>query len=394
MAFAATGIASLAFGSKTYALAPLEKPLPDDKDVTSDCVNEVPVPFGRWTVADAVESAAPSVTGVVLKAAYSGSQRTSHATGSGFIYDRVGDKYFVLTNAHVIAGRRCCDDCDKLEVDGIVRQDLAVSLLDGQSFDASVVASDSRSDVAVLTFQCDRELPVSKMGRSETLRSGEFVIALGSPKNLNNSCSFGIVSNISRGQMESPVDGGHLPASLIQVDAAVNQGSSGGPIVDLDGLVRGMVCMKLGSFCDDKTLLVEGISFAIPISYVLEVAHELREYGRCRKPYLGLCTVSLHREIYFDLANDPGFQNFLPQWLKDEIHPSGLLVHSVEDDSPASRASLKRGDVILSTGGEITRTVTDFLHSLSFSVDQNVTLEVRRVCGEVESVTIQPSEMT
>lgn len=391
LAFAATGIASLAFGSKAYALAPLEKPSPDEKELKCISDDQIPPYLGRWAVADAVESAAPSVTEVVLTSAYSGSQRTSHSSGSGFIYERVGDEYFVLTNAHVIASQRCCDECDKLEVNGVVEQDLAVLLSNGQSYKASVVASDSRSDVAVLAFECEKDLPVSKMGKSETLRSGEFVIALGSPRNLNNSCSFGIVSNIARGEMLSP-DGGPLPASLIQVDAAVNQGSSGGPIVDLDGLVRGMVCMKLGSFADDQSLLVEGISFAIPISYVLEVARELREYGKCRKPYVGLCTVTLNREIYYDLANDPEFQRFLPAWLEDEIQPCGLLVHSVEDDSPASHASLKRGDVILSTGGNVTKSVTDFLHSLSFSVDGSVVLEVRRVSGEVENLTIQPSE--
>lgn len=390
-AVAATGIATLAFGSKAHALAPLEKPSSDEEDL--NCVSDdEAVPYlGRWTVADAVESAAPSVTEVVLTAKYSGSQRTSHSSGSGFIYDRVGDQYFVLTNAHVVATQRCCDECDKLEVDSVVEEDFAVSLPNGQSYSASIVASDSRSDVAVLAFKCDEDLPISRMGKSETLRSGEFVIALGSPRNLNNSCSFGIVSNIARGEMVSP-DGGPLPASLIQVDAAVNQGSSGGPIVDLEGLVRGMVCMKLGSFADDQSLLVEGISFAIPISYVLEVARELREYGKCRKPYVGLCTVTLNREIYYDLANDPEFQRFLPSWLEEEIQPCGLLVHSVEDDSPASHASLKRGDVILSTGGKTTKSVTDFLHSLSFTVDGSVVLEVRRASGEIENLTIQPSE--
>lgn len=389
--FAATGIASLAFASKAHALAPLDKPLPDEKEL--DCIShdEPPSDFGRWTVADAVKSAAPSVTEVVLTSAYSGSQRTAHSSGSGFIYDRVGGQYFILTNAHVISSQSCCDECDKLEFDGVVEQDLAVLLSNGQSYKASIVAYDTRSDVAVLAFDCEKDLPVSRMGRSETLRSGEFVIALGSPRNLNNSCSFGIVSNIARGEMLSP-DGGPLPASLIQVDAAVNQGSSGGPIVDLEGLVRGMVCMKLGSFSDDQNLLVEGISFAIPISYVLEVARELREYGKCRKPYVGLCTVTLNREIYYDLANDPEFQKILPSWLEDEIHPCGLLVHSVEDDSPASHASLKRGDVILSTGGSVTRSVTDFLSSLSFSVDGNVILEVRRASGEFENLTIEPSE--
>lgn len=390
-AFAATGLSSLVLSSSAHALAPLEKPLPDntEKSCTSDDV--LSTGFGRWTVADAVESAAPSVTEVVLTSAYSGSQRTSHSSGSGFIYDRVGDQYFVLTNAHVITNQRCCDECDKLEADGVVEQDLAVSLPNGQSYKATVVASDLRSDVAVLAFESEKELPVSRMGKSETLRSGEFVIALGSPRNLNNSCSFGIVSNIARGEMQSP-DGGPLPASLIQVDAAVNQGSSGGPIVDLEGLVRGMVCMKLGSVSDDQNLLVEGISFAIPISYVLEVARELREFGKCRKPYVGLCTVTLNREICYDLANDPEFQKFLPSWLEDEIHPRGLLVHSVEDDSPASRASLKRGDVILSTGGNETKSVTDFLHSLSFSVEGSVVLKVRRASGELENLTIQPSE--
>jgi serine protease Do len=387
-AIAATGLASAAYASTVFALSPV--PRPSVETGTEDSAGAAgDGALGIWSVADAVALASPSVAQITLTASYEASMRSLSSGGSGFIYDNVDNVYYLLTNAHVVENQRCCDECDRLEASGPAHESLHVTLPDGQTFEARLEATDTAADIAVLSFDCDHDLPVATLGESESLRPGEFVIALGSPLNLCNSCSFGIVSNVGRSQLDSPPDGTSHPGGLIQVDAAVNQGSSGGPICDLSGKVRAIVCLKLGSG-DENALAVEGISFAIPISYAVQVANELRIFGRCRQPYVGLCTVSISSQI--DLSCDPEFASYLPPWLDAELSTEGLLVHSVEDDSPASRAALKRGDVILAAQGKSTTTAADFMSQIAFCVDSDVKLKVRRVSGNIEYINVRPEE--
>jgi HtrA serine peptidase 2 len=389
-----------------FALAPISQDVAADGDSLPAVVADGK--FGRSCVADAVAKVGPSVVNITRTQTFAAEASQSgdapaHAVslGSGFVYDRDGSSHLVLTNAHCVRDMpSACPGCPECNGGGPVHAPLSdvltVTLADGQSCCGTIIAADTHSDVAIVSFDCDEALPVATLGNSETLRPGDFVVAVGSPQGLANSCSFGIVSNVSRGGTLGGGEGRH-PGGLIQVDAAINSGSSGGPICDLDGIVRAMVVSKLGTYSNfDDPLLVEGVSFAIPISFARQVVAEMREFGKVRQPYVGVALVTLNPSVLQDLREDPDFA-YLPAWLPDEgeeakPRPAGLLVHSVDDDSPGCRAKLKRGDVILSAQGKPTRTAMDFVNRIAFHVDKDVVLEVRRASGLVETIRVRPSE--
>ncbi len=232
-------------------------------------------------------------------------RRERGSMGSGFIYSSDG---YILTNNHVIENG----------------EEIIVRLSDRRVFTAELIGSDPQSDVAVLKIDAE-DLPTLPLGSSESLKVGEWVLAIGSPFGFDHSVTAGIVSAKGR---SLPSDN-YVP--FIQTDVAINPGNSGGPLFNLDGEVVGInsqIYSRTGGFM--------GLSFAIPIDMAIEVAEQLRETGTVTRGWLGV----LIQEVTRELADSFGMSR-----------PTGALVAQVQPDSPAEKAGFRTGDVILRFNG-------------------------------------------
>lgn len=233
-------------------------------------------------------------------------QREAQSLGSGFIISPDG---YVLTNNHVI------QDADEI----------VVRLSDRSELKAKLVGTDPRTDVAVLKID-GKNLPTVKLGDSDKLKVGEWVLAIGSPFGFDHSVTKGIVSAKGR---TLPNDS-YVP--FIQTDVAINPGNSGGPLFNMNGEVVGInsqIFTRSGGFM--------GLSFAIPIDVALDVADQLKKNGKVSRGWLGVVIQEVNR----DLAESFGLDK-----------PAGALVAQVMPDGPAAKAGLQVGDVILSMNGQ------------------------------------------
>lgn len=233
-------------------------------------------------------------------------QREAQSLGSGFIISSDG---YILTNNHVVA------DADEI----IVR------LSDRSELQAKLVGTDPRTDVALLKVE-GKDLPIVKLGDSEKLKVGEWVLAIGSPFGFDHSVTKGIVSAKGR---TLPNDT-YVP--FIQTDVAINPGNSGGPLFNMNGEVVGInsqIFTRSGGFM--------GLSFAIPIDVALDVSNQLKKDGKVSRGWLGVVI----QEVNKDLAESFGLDK-----------PAGALVAQVLEDGPAAKGGLQVGDVILSMNGQ------------------------------------------
>ena len=231
-------------------------------------------------------------------------QEQPRGVGSGFIVSPDG---FIMTNAHVVDG-----------ADQVV-----VTLTDKREFKARIVGADKRTDVAVVKIEATG-LPAVKIGDVSRLRVGEWVMAIGSPFGLDNTVTAGIVSAKQRDT------GDYLP--FIQTDVAINPGNSGGPLLNLRGEVVGInsqIYSRSGGFM--------GISFAIPIDEAMRVADQLRVSGRVQRGRLGVQIDQVSKEVAESLGLSKA---------------QGALVRSIEAGSPAEKAALEPGDIILRFDGK------------------------------------------
>jgi serine protease Do len=268
--------------------------------------------------------------------------------GSGFIISKDG---YVLTNAHVVAG------------DG----EVTVRLADAKrEFKAKVVGADERTDIALLKIDATG-LPMVKLGKSSALQPGEWVAAIGSPFGFENTITAGIISATGRS----------LPAEtyvpFIQTDVAVNPGNSGGPLINLAGEVVGvnsMIYSQTGGYM--------GVSFAIPIETALEVAKQLQAEGKVTRGRLGIRIQPMTKE--------------LAQSFKLES-PDGALIASVEPGSPADKAGLKPGDVVLAFNGQKVDEPNKLPRMVgAMKPGQNATLKIWRD-GKAEDVKFTAAEL-
>ena len=233
-------------------------------------------------------------------------ERQVRGQGSGFILREDG---IVLTNAHVIDGA----------------DEVTVKLTDKREFKAKVLGADKTTDVAVLKIDA-RNLPTLKVGNSINAKVGEWVLAIGSPFGFESSATAGIISAKSR----SLPDDTYVP--FIQTDVAVNPGNSGGPLFNMAGEVIG-----INSQIYSRTGGYQGLSFAIPIEVAMKVEDQIVKTGKVQRGRLGITIQNLDQS----LAESFGMKK-----------PGGALVSSVEDGSPAAKAGLEPGDVILSVNGK------------------------------------------
>jgi serine protease Do len=240
------------------------------------------------------------------------------ALGSGVIYKKDASKAYIITNNHVIEGS------GKLEV----------VTVDGETHKAELVGADKVSDIAVLSMDAKGITSVAQIGDSSKVRLGETVIAIGNPLGLGDSLTSGIVSYTERPIPVSLNQDGvyDWEQEVIQTDAAINEGNSGGALVDLDGKVIGINTMKISDTG------VEGLGFAIPANHVMETADELAANGRIARSYLGVYTVDLNNP-YVPLAEDERQELKLPSSVQE-----GVVV--LDAVGPAEEAGLQLNDVI------------------------------------------------
>ena len=303
-------------------------------------------------VTSAVERIRPSVAHIAVHQAAgrarSGEPRERQGGGSGFVFTPDG---LILTNSHV--------------VHEAVR--IAATLADGRHMPATLIGDDPASDLAVIRVD-EPGLAAADLGDSQRLRVGQVAIAIGAPYGFQSTVTAGVVSALGRSLRSYS---GRLIDDVIQTDASLNPGNSGGPLVDSAGRVIGV---------NTATILpAQGICFAIGINTAKFVASRLLRDGRIRRSYVGISgqTVPVHRRVvrFYDLPKE-----------------TGALVLSVEDGSPAKRAGLREGDIIVALEGQPVAGVDD-LHRLLTEVRVGVscTLTVLRWTEKLE-LKIIPEE--
>ena len=305
-------------------------------------------------VTSAVERMSPSVVHIeVHQAAPERSGRERQGGGSGFVFTPDG---LILTNSHVV------HDATRI----------AVTFADGRRMPASLIGDEPASDLAVIRIDephfDEPGFVAAELGDSQRLKVGQIVIAIGAPYGFQSTVTAGVVSALGRSLRSYS---GRLIDDVIQTDASLNPGNSGGPLVDSAGRVVGV---------NTATILpAQGICFAIGINTAKFVASRLLRDGRIRRSFIGVSaqTVPVHRRVvrFYDLPKE-----------------TGAMVLSVEDASPAKRGGLREGDIIVALEGQPVAGVDD-LHRLLTDVRVGVssTLTVLRYTEKLE-VKIVPEE--
>ena len=273
---------------------------------------------------------------------------TLYSEGSGVIYTTANGKGYIVTNNHVISGAA----------------KVKVILASGKTIAAKVVGKDSTSDLAVLSIDSKYVTQTASFGDSRSLQSGQTVIAIGSPEGSEyaSTVTQGIISSPSR-----TITYNSNQMTVIQTDAAINSGNSGGPLVNSDGQVIGINSMKLSSSSSGDS--VEGMGFAIPSNEVVTIVNQLVKKGKITRPQLGIKVAAIA-----DLNSYYKKQLGISTSLK-----KGLYVASVTSGSAAASAGIKKGDVITAADGKTVNDVATLPSILySHKVGDKVKITVNR----------------
>ena len=272
---------------------------------------------------------------------------TATATGSGIIISEDG---YIVTNNHVVDSSSSNSYYELSKATSIKIKLNSDTYGDDATYDATVVGQDSQTDLAVLKIE-KTGLTAAEFADSDQAVVGEFVMAVGSPLGLDTTVTQGIISAVNR-EVES--DG--TKYTCIQTDAAINSGNSGGALINSDGKVIGINTLKLSGTG------VEGIGFAIPINSATDVISQLKDHQKVLRPYIGITGINLDEQT--------------AKKYKLEI---GVYIKSVEDFSPAEKAGLKAGDVIIKADGKSITTM-DELNEIknSHQIGDTMTLTVNR----------------
>ena len=275
-------------------------------------------------------------------------RRREHTSlGSGVIID--GDRGLILTNAHVI--RRS----------GTIQ----VVLQDEREFEAKIIGADPESDLAVLKIDSKEKLPSVAMGNSDDLMIGETVIAIGNPFGFSHTVTTGVISALKRSIRADE----RVFQDFIQIDASINPGNSGGPLLNIKGDLIGINTAIYAK--------AQGIGFAIPIGKAKRTVTDLIQYGEVKQAWIGLVVQEMDEKI--------------TQYLK---YPGrkGVMVKTVEPDSPAQAAGLREGDVLLAIGNRKISGLDDYLSaSKSISAGEPLEIQIWRG-GRSLSVPVKASE--
>ena len=278
-----------------------------------------------------IEEVSDSVVGVAV---YTNNQMTS--SGSGVIYEVDGKTAYIITNHHVISDAK----------------EVQVVFSNKESVTAEVVGSDQYSDIAVLKVTTDFDVEAIKIGDSDLLKTGEPVLAIGSPLGIEyaGTVTQGIVSAVNR-TISVDLNNDNQDdwdMNVIQTDAAINPGNSGGAFVNAVGELVGITSMK---FTDTS---VEGMGFALPINDVMKNVSEIRETGKVTRPVLGVSGVSIS-----------GFSSYELRYYKIDTNlRDGIYVAKVSSDSAAAKAGVEEGDIIVKMDDDTITTYKSFLTKL------------------------------
>lgn len=271
----------------------------------------------------------------------------SHSLGSGFIISKDG---YILTNAHVVEAAN----------------EISVRLTDKREFNAKVIGADQKTDVALLKIDAS-DLPVVTRGDPERLKVGEWVVAIGAPFGFENTVTAGIVSAKGRSLAQES----YVP--FIQTDVAINPGNSGGPLFNMKGEVVGInsqIYSRTGGFM--------GLSFAIPIDVAMDIADQLKAYGKISRGRIGV----MIQEMTDELAESFGLEK-----------ARGALVVSVEKNGPADKAGIKIRDVILKFDGKDIESSSDLPRIVgNTKPGSKVSIEIWRD-GSIKKLAVSVGEM-
>ncbi len=275
-------------------------------------------------------------------------RRRVTSLGSGFVIDPSG---IIVTNNHVIK-----------EAD-----EITVTLSDDSRYEATVIGHDPKTDVAVLKIEADKPLPSVSWGNSDDSRVGDWVIAIGNPFGLGGTVTAGIISARQRDINAGPYD------DFLQTDASINKGNSGGPMFNLAGEVIGI---NTAIFSPSGGSI--GIGFAVPSSLARPVVDQLQKYGRTRRGWLGVRIQTVTEEIAESLGVEEA---------------AGALVADVTKDSPADRAGVEAGDVIVSFDGKRVKQMRELPRMVADTeISRKVKVEVWRK-GEIKELWVTLGEL-
>ncbi|WP_057914117.1 S1C family serine protease [Peribacillus muralis] len=284
-------------------------------------------------VTDAVDKSSDAVVGItnIQETNFWGQGKNADdssaeaGTGSGVVYKKDGGKAYIVTNNHVIEGAN----------------ELEVTLSDGTKLPAKLQGSDPWTDLAVIVVNGDKIKTIAEFGKSEKLKPGEPVIAIGNPLGLQFSGSItqGIISGLERTIEVDINEDGQVDwnAEVIQTDAAINPGNSGGALVNMSGQVIGINSMKIAENA------VEGIGLSIPIDSVIPIINDIEEFGEVKRAFLGVNLASVEEISQYHQQNTLK----LPKKVT-----AGVAITGVQSNSPASKAGLKEFDVIVGMDNE------------------------------------------
>ena len=281
---------------------------------------------------------------------YQNPQEKTIALGSGFVIDPTGH---VVTNNHVVANA----------------EKVTVTFQDNSQHPAKVVGRDPKTDIALLKIETKQRLPFVTWGNSDDAKVGDWVVAVGNPFGLGGTMTAGIVSALGRNINEGPYD------DFLQIDAPINRGNSGGPTFDLHGQVIGINTAIFSSSGGSV-----GIGFAVPSNIAEHVVAQLKAHGHVTWGWLGVAIQNITPSIARSLGLDPN-------------HPTGALVASVTPDSPAQKAGLKPGDVIIEADGRNINAVRELPRIVAaLPIGSNLHLTVLRG-GEQQKLEATIAEM-
>ena len=303
------------------------------------------------------EKVLPSVVGIEVHYtvnSFFGGTGSATGSGSGIIISSDG---YILTNNHVVSNTDSSNSNAFYQVSEANSVKVYLYGDNQTAYDAKIIGTDAETDLAIIKIEKDG-LPAAELGNSDELKIGEWVMAIGNPLGLSSSISTGVVSAVNREVTDT--DG--IKYTLIQTDAAINEGNSGGALVNSKGQVIGINFMKISS------VGVEGISFAIPITPAIDVSNELIQYNKVRRPYLGITGSTVTEKIskMYNLA-------------------IGVYVQSVDTFAKAGTSGLKGGDVITQIDGKEIKTMDELTEYIkSKNIGDTVTLKINRSGEELE----------
>ncbi|MBR1413729.1 MAG: trypsin-like peptidase domain-containing protein [Bacilli bacterium] len=282
-------------------------------------------------IADAVEKVYDST--VVVTTYVNGK---AYGSGTGFVYQKKDGKAYILTNNHVIKSG------DKVYV----------TFTNGETIETEIIGSDVYSDVGVVAVDADKVISVANLGKSEDVRIGDTVFAVGAP--LDDAYSWTVTRGILSGKdrlvsvkSSDTTTNDEIVMSVLQTDAAINNGNSGGPLANSNGEVIGITSLKLASST------IEGMGFAIPIEDALDYAEKIVNKETIVRPYIGVSMLNLSTL----------YQQYYSTIVKLNL-TGGVVIADVVDGTPAKKAGLTKGDIIVAVDGNEVKSIAYFRYQL------------------------------